>query len=46
MIVTIKSKDNYKVDITRLYIQALEKSISVEDYKKELDLISSTNKNI
>ena len=46
MIVTVKSKDNYKVDVTRLYIQALEKSISVEDYKKELDLITSNNKNV
>lgn len=46
MIVTVKSKDNYKVDVTRLYIQALEKSISVEDYKKELDFITSNNKNI
>ena len=45
MIVTVKSKDNYKVDVTRLYIQALEKSISVEDYKKELDFITSNNKN-
>ncbi len=39
MIVTVKSKDNYKVDVTRLYIQALEKSISVEDYKKEFSEI-------
>ena len=46
MIVTIKSKDNYKADITRLYIQAMNKSISVENYKKELELITSTNKNI
>ena len=46
MIVTVKSKDNYKVDVTRLYIQALEKSISVEDYKKELDFITSNNKNV
>ena len=45
MIVTVKSKDNYKVDITSLYIKALEKSISVEDYKKELDFITSNNKN-
>jgi len=46
MIVTVKSKDNYKIDVTRLYLQALEKTISVEDYKKELDLITSNNKNI
>ena len=46
MIVTVKSKDNYKIDVTRLYLQALEKTISVEDFKKELDLITSNNKNI
>ena len=46
MIVTIKSKDGYKVDVTRLYIQALEKSISVENYRKELDFITSNNKNV
>ena len=46
MIVTIKSKDGYKVDVTRLYFQALEKSISVENYRKELDFITSNNKNV
>jgi len=44
MIVTIKSKDGYKVDVTRLYIQALSKEITPEDYKKELDYITSHNK--
>ena len=42
--VTIKSKDGYKVDVTRLYIQALSKEISPEDYKNELDYITSHNK--
>ena len=46
MIVTIKSKDGYKVDVTRLYLQALEKSISVDNYRKELDFITSNNKNV
>ncbi len=46
MMITVKSLDGYPVDVTRLYIQALEKSVSVEDYRKELDLITSTNKNI
>ena len=46
MVVTIKSKDGYKVDVTRLYLQALEKSISVENYRKELDFITSNNKNV
>ena len=44
MIVTIKSKDGYKVDVTRLYIQALSKEITPEDYKNELDYITSHNK--
>ena len=46
MMVTIKSKDGYNVDVTSLYIQALSKEISIEKYRKELDLITSTNKNI
>lgn len=46
MMVTIKSKDGYNVDVTRLYIQALSKEISIEKYRKELDLITSTNKNV
>lgn len=45
MMVTVKSKDGYNVDVTRLYIQALSKEISIEKYRKELDLITSTNKN-
>ena len=44
MIVTIKSKDGYKVDVTRLYFQALSKEITPEDYKKELEYITSHNK--
>ena len=44
MIVTIKSKDNFKVDITRLYIQVLSKEITQKDYKKELEYITSHNK--
>lgn len=46
MMVTIKSKDGYEVDVTRLYIKALSKEISIEDYRKELDIITSTNKNV
>ena len=42
--VTIKSKDGYKVDVTRLYFQALSKEITPEDYKKELEYITSHNK--
>ena len=44
MIVTIKSKDGYKVDVSRLYFQALAKEISPEDYNKELEYITSHNK--
>jgi len=44
MMVTIKSKDGYKVDVTRLYIQALSKEITPKKYKKELEYITSHNK--
>ena len=44
MIVTIKSKDGYKVDVSRLYFQALAKEITVEEYKNELDLWFKDNK--
>jgi len=44
MMVTIKSKDGYKVDVTRLYIQALSKEITPEEYRNELDYITSHNK--
>ena len=44
MIVTIKSKDGYKVDVSRLYFQALSKEITPEEYKNELDYITSHNK--
>lgn len=43
--VTIKSKDGYSVDVTRLYIQALSKEISLEEYKRELNIIANKNKN-
>ncbi len=46
MIVTIKSKDGYKVDITGIYLKALQKQITPQDYKSQLDLIANTNKNI
>ena len=42
MMVTIKSKDGYDVDITRLYMQAMEKSITIENYKSQLDVITKT----
>ena len=45
MIVSIKSLDGYEVDVTRLYIQALQKTISVEEYRRQLNIITTTNKN-
>jgi len=42
--VTIKSKDGYKVDVTRLYFQALSKEITPEQWKSELDFITSNPK--
>ena len=46
MMVTIKSLDGYEVDVTRLYIQALQKTISVEEYRRQLNVIVTTNKNV
>ena len=46
MIVTIKSKDGYKVDVTGIYLKALQKQITPQEYKSQLDLITRTNKNI
>ena len=46
MMVTIKSLDGYEVDVTRLYIQALQKIISVEEYRRQLNVIVTTNKNV
>jgi len=53
MRVTIKSKDGYNVDITRIYLKALQKQITPEEYKNQLDTIANvswnalnTNKNI
>ena len=46
MMVTIKSKDGYKVDVTSIYIKAIQKQITPEEYKSQLDTITRTNKNI
>ena len=46
MVVTIKSKDGYKVDVTGIYLKALEKKITPQEYKSQLDTITRTNKNI
>ena len=46
MFVSVKSKDGYNVDVTSIYLKALEKSISIEDYRAQLDFITSNNKNV
>lgn len=45
MRVTIKSKDGYPVDVTRIYLKALQKQITPQEYKSQLDAITNTNKN-
>lgn len=44
MMVTIKSKDGYNVDVTSLYLKAMQKQITPEQWKNELDLITSNPK--
>ena len=44
MMVTIKSKDGYNVDVTSLYLKAMKKQITPEEYKNELDFITSNPK--
>ena len=46
MFVTIKSKDGYPVDVTGIYIMALEGSINLDEYRAKLDEIANKNKNI
>lgn len=46
MFVTIKSKDGYDVDVTSIYLKALQQEITPAEYKSQLDTITSTNKNI
>ena len=44
--VTIKSKDGYNVDVTRIYLNALQGKITNDEYKSQLNKITNTNKNI
>lgn len=46
MFVTIKSKDGYNVDVTSLYLSALQGKITPSEYKSQLDTITTTNKNL
>ena len=42
--VTIKSKDGYNVDVTSLYLKAMQKQITPEQWKSKLDFITSNPK--
>ena len=44
MFVTMKSKDGYPVDVTRIYIDALAKRITPENFKAQMHVIQTTNK--
>ena len=44
--ITIKSKDGYNVDITGIYLNALQNKITPQEYKSQLDIITNANKNI
>jgi len=44
--ITIKSKDGYNVDVTGIYLKALGKEITPQEYKSQLDTITRSNKNI
>ena len=46
MFVTIKSKDGYNVDVTRLFLKRMKNEISTEEYVSHLNTITSTNKNV
>ena len=45
MMISIKSKDGYKVDVTTIYLNALQGKITPAEYKSQLDVITTTNKN-
>jgi hypothetical protein len=44
MFVTMKSKDGYPVDVTRIYLDALMKKITPDDFKAQMRVIETTNK--
>ena len=46
MFVTIKSKDGYDVDVTRLYLKRMMNEISIAHYRSQLDAIANSNKNV
>ena len=44
MFVTMKSKDGYPVDVTRIYLDALMEKITPENFKAQMRVIETTNK--
>jgi len=44
MFVTMKSKDGYPVNVTRTYIDALMGKITPEEFKRQMNVIETTNK--
>ena len=46
MMVTLKSKDGYNVDVTRMYMMALEKKITPQVWEDYCIEVQMTNKNI
>jgi hypothetical protein len=44
MFVTMKSKDGYPVDVTTIYLDALMKRITPENFKAQMRVIETTNK--
>ena len=44
MLVTLKSKDGYDVDVTSIYVKRLTGEITQAEYRSQLDTITTTNK--
>ena len=44
MFVTMKSKDGYPVDVTTIYLDALMKRNTPENFKAQMHVIETTNK--
>ena len=43
MIITVKDKTGKEIDVSGIYMMALEGSISVEEYRSKLDKITGKN---
>jgi len=44
MFVTMKSKDGYPVDVTRTYLDAMMGKITSVEFKRQMNVIETTNK--